>query len=124
MATKKANKTIAKKDVEVVELKKLVIKIGDKELELTPEEAKTLKQVLSDLFEESEKIVEKIYVQPYPYFPITVFSPQVIYIEPQKWAYPYITYGTITTTTGNTGQTGNITCTCNNDGVFTCNCAS
>ena len=139
MATKKI---VAKKPVrkvvtakveknQPVELKKLVVKIHGKELELTPQEAKELKEILNALFEESEKI-EKVVVQPYPY-PVPYPYKEIIYIKPWEWhyTYPWITYnGTVSTATGNIttntaisdGKNCTWTCNCANNGIFTCAC--
>ena len=73
-----------KKEVSRFVVSRIVLKIKDKEISLTPEEAKDLKKVLSDILGE-DKVT---YVPTYPY----------------RW-YPYTTpYWTITTT-GGTGDT-------------------
>jgi hypothetical protein len=127
MATKKVViKKPAKKAVEKdqpVELKKLVIKIHGKELMLTPQEAKELKGILDELFEESKEVEttrivhEHIYPYTYPYYP------QIIYVKPYEWTKVW--YGDVNTTTGSTGNYSNNiswTTTCNNAGTLTCNC--
>jgi hypothetical protein len=52
-----------------VKIDKIVIKIGYKELVLSPEEAKELREILNANFGEKEK--EYIYIpQPYPVYPL------------------------------------------------------
>ena len=120
MASKKVSKAIVKKESKSIELKRLVIKIGDKELNLTPDEAKSLKGILDELFEESEKI-ERIIVQPYPY----PYYP-VIYYEPYKWTktytYPQITYTTPVSVSSGIGNVSTWYTSCNDGGTFTCTC--
>jgi hypothetical protein len=129
MATKKVViKKVAKKVVEKeqpVELKKLVIKIHGKELMLTPQEAKELKGILDELFEESKEI-EKVLPVPYPY-PVYPWR-EVIYVKPWTWEYHpmWTTIGTgnmIYTANGLTnGVATSWTCGCANNGTFTCSC--
>lgn len=58
----------------MAEVKKVVIRIGERDIEFTPEEARDLKKALDDLFGKvMEKVKEKEYV-PYPVYP---------------WGYPY-----------------------------------
>lgn len=55
----------------MVQVKSLTIKIGDKEIEMTVEEAKNLKGVLDSLFEKEVVVKKEIEVvpQPYPVYP-------------------------------------------------------
>ena len=48
------------------EIKKIVLSVGDKEIELTPDEAKELRKILGDLFGEKETTVVPM---PYPVYP-------------------------------------------------------
>jgi len=53
------------------EIKKIVLEIGDKEIELTPDEAKELKDVLNNLFGEKDIVyIPKPYpvYHPYPHW--------------------------------------------------------
>jgi len=73
---------------------KIIIKLAERELELTPEEAKELRHELNDLFSPKkseleiykEKFPQKEYV-PAPY-PVYIYPPQP-YITPYS-PYPYI----------------------------------
>lgn len=53
-----------------IEVKSLTFIVGDKEIVLTPFEAKQFQSVLNNLFEK-EFIVQKEYI-PYPYQPVTI----------------------------------------------------
>ena len=125
MVTKKiVTKKSARKSTEKeqpVELKKLIIKIHGKELMLTPQEAKELKGILNELFEESKQVETTIiHEHVYPY---TYIYPSVIYVKPYEWTKVW--YGDVNTTTGNTWSSGNNiswTTTCNNAGTLTCSC--
>ena len=104
-----------------VELKKLVIKIHGKELTLTPQEAKELKGILDELFEESREVEttriihEHVYPYTYPY----VYYP--IYVKPYEWTKVW--YGDVKTNTGNNiWNTTTWTSNCNNAGTLTCSC--
>jgi len=81
-----------------IEISKVVIKIGDKESELTLEQARDLKDALIDLLGEKDKVVHVPY--PYPVYP-----------EPYVWRRPYwtVTYSdhTVTGTSQGGGWTGN-----------------
>jgi hypothetical protein len=131
MATKK---TVAKKPAkkvadkeQPVELKKLVIKIHGKELELTPKEALELKAILDELYDESKEIekVQIIHEHIYPYTYPYVY-PQPIYVKPYEWTKVWYGDAVNTTTTGTTGNFNSVTSTwattCNNAGTFTCSC--
>lgn len=73
-----------------IEVSKIVIKIGDKEAELTIEQAKELKDVLGELFGKDH---ERIYIpQPYPVYPTP-------YIYP-RWEVTYTDNGTRTIDSG------------------------
>jgi hypothetical protein len=48
-----------------IEIKKIVITIGDKELHLTPEEAGELKNILNELFGENKTVYTPIFVDRY-----------------------------------------------------------
>lgn len=73
-----------------VEVKKVVLKIGDKEIGLSVDEAKELTKLLMDTFGEKEPIK---YYERVPWYPY----------------YPYYEYHPITFTSGDwtTTQTGN-----------------
>ena len=66
---------------EKVQVSKIVVKMGDKEVELSLAEAKELQELLNETFGTKE----------------TVYIPsQPIYVErPYRWTYPhwYVTYG-------------------------------
>jgi hypothetical protein len=65
-------------------VKEINFKIGDKEISLTPEEAKKLKDVLNSMFEK-EVIIQKEYV-PVPSDPLpNPYTPTA----PLPWPYPY-----------------------------------
>ena len=73
-----------KTDKDFVRIKKLTLKIGKREITLTPDEARKLHQALDSLFEKEVKVVEKIVWKEYP-----------IYIErvEKPWQpYPWITW--------------------------------
>ena len=53
--------------VERVEVKKIQLKIGKKEISLTPDEAKKLKEVLNDLFD--KEIIKEVIKETYPVVP-------------------------------------------------------
>ena len=62
-------------EVGVVKVEKIVIKIGDKEVEYTLEEAKKLQELLNNLLGNKETIyvpVYPTYPQPYPYYSYNV----------------------------------------------------
>ena len=56
------------------EIKKLTIKMGKHEVDLTPDEARELRDVLDDLFGKSERIV-------------TVPQPYIVPTYPYRWWY-------------------------------------
>jgi hypothetical protein len=71
-----------------IEISKIVINIGDKEIELSPEEARSLLGVLKDMLE-----VEKLIKVEKEYYPIPYSPPYPTYPHPY---YPYTTpYWTI-----------------------------
>lgn len=76
-----------------VEIAKVTINLGDKTLELTPDEAKELKHILSELFG-SERVVNV--PQPYP-----------VYVRPYPYGYWTVSSGTVTYGHGATGSAGN-----------------
>lgn len=55
----------------MVQVKSLTIKIGEREIEMTVEEAKSLKDVLDSLFEKEIVVKKEVEVvpQPYPVYP-------------------------------------------------------
>jgi hypothetical protein len=67
-----------------IEVSKIDIKIGDKTISLRPEQAKELKKILNEMFEEShDKVIHEhrywwwnqpYYTNPYPYWTITAGS--------------------------------------------------
>jgi hypothetical protein len=62
------------------EIKKVVLKVSDKEISLSVDEAKKLKELLNELF---GKEIVKEYIpisQPYPVYP------------PWRWNYPEVTW--------------------------------
>ena len=50
-------------------IQKIILKIGKKEIELSMEEAKELKKILGDIFQEKE-FIPIPFPQPHPVFPI------------------------------------------------------
>ena len=70
-----------------ISIEKITIKIGNKTLELTPDEAKELKLQLDGLIGTRE------YIPYQPYIPV----PYIPYVEPQIYYPPYeITWGPVT----------------------------
>ena len=80
-----------------VEIKKIILKIGKKEIPLSLEEAKELKRILADMFEKQDVIIVG---QPYPAYPYLVY--------PRKYTY---------WTWNDTSSVGSYTLTCNSEGV-------
>jgi len=56
------------------EIKKIVLSVGDKEIELTPDEAKELRKILGDLFGEKETTVIPVPYPVQPYYPWTIWG--------------------------------------------------
>ena len=62
-----------------VSISKINIKIGKKEVELTPDEAKELQEILNETFGKKETVyipgspiyIERPYIRPYPYWTVT-----------------------------------------------------
>ena len=80
---------------ESIKISKIEIVIGEKKLELTPDEAMSLKKVLNEIFPDekivyvpSQPIIIKEY-EPYPIYPSYPYSP-----DPFPWWQPSITCGT------------------------------
>ena len=74
----------------MTKLTKVVIEVGGKKLEFTPEEAKELKTILSDLFG-GERIVERIIEKDYwhwwqPYITTYNYSDRVDTIYGNSWS--------------------------------------
>jgi hypothetical protein len=65
----------------MVQVKSLTIKIGEREIEMTVEEAKNLKGVLDSLFEKEIVVKKEIEVvpQPYPVYPNYPWWTQPLY---------------------------------------------
>jgi hypothetical protein len=74
---------------ELAEVKKIVVKIGDKEFEFSMEEAKALQLLLNGLLNDKQTIYAPITIQPivYPYYhPPVPINPQP-YRQP--WESPW-----------------------------------
>lgn len=64
---------------EKVEVSKIVVKMGKKEVELSLAEAKELQELLNDTFGKKETVyipgspiyIERPYIRPYPYWTVT-----------------------------------------------------
>ncbi len=89
--------------VELAEIKKIVLKIGDKELEITLDEAKELKDLLVKTFgSDNINYIPFTYPQPYypvyprPYYPYPDYGPTAVPWNPNT--SPYI----ITSSSGTT----------------------
>lgn len=85
------------------ELKKIVLQIGEKEIELTPDEAKELKKVLGDLFGEDKTVFVP---NPYPVYPY--YRPYFTWgthTSPNDNGVAYITSGSVTSAASTTGAT-------------------
>ena len=89
---------------ESIKISKIEIVIGEKKLELTPDEAMSLKKVLNETFP-GEKIVyvpsQPIIIKEYEPYRIYPYSP-----DPFPWWQPTITWGD---DTGSAGYTLSIT---------------
>ena len=85
------------------EIKKIVLEINGKEIELSIDEAKELQEMLGDLFGEQKYInVPQPYpvAQPYPVYPTPPIYPQPYYTPWRQWQtdyYPNFTSGTTVT---------------------------
>jgi hypothetical protein len=75
-----------------IEVSKIVVKMGEKEIELSPAEAKKLQELLNEIFSKNK---EPIYVPIYPP------------VDPYPCPYPY-PYFPVTYTTGPTDDTTTI----------------
>jgi uncharacterized membrane protein len=65
---------------ESVEIKKIVIKINDTELSLSPDDARELKKILDELIGTKETV----YVPSYPHYPIYWYYEQPM-TQPYRW---------------------------------------
>jgi hypothetical protein len=65
-----------------VSISKICIKIGEKEVELSPDEAKELQEILNDMFGKRETVYVPqpypVYPNPYRYWSVT-YGPGVVY---------------------------------------------
>ena len=94
-----------------MELEKIIIKSGDKKFSLTPENARELQKLLSDIFKDDstdeyldqlrELIKEQARLRPYPAYPQPLFP----YYEPWYNQRPWITWTSSDTSDGNEGAT-------------------
>jgi len=64
----------------MINIKKIVLTINNRDRERSVEEAKELNSILKDLFKEPEKVKEKEYIPYWPYWPD--YKP---YYEGDKW---------------------------------------
>lgn len=55
---------------DAVEIKKIIVRIGEVELSLLPEQAKELKSVLDDLLGKKETVFFPVYQPPIIYYPV------------------------------------------------------
>ena len=84
------------------EIKKIVLDINGKEIELSLDEAKELQELLGDLFGEQKYISYPVYIQPthQPIYPLTPWRQwETGYTVPTITSGATVTYST---TTGNT----------------------
>lgn len=82
-----------------VELKELVLKFGNKEIALTPDEAKQLKEILGELFGEEKTVINV------PSYPIYIER----WYEPRVWRYETLPYTSPTITWCSTFENGTMT---------------
>jgi hypothetical protein len=59
----------------MIQIKEIVIKIGDKDIELTPDEARELKTILDELFDKKGMVIPTFVPIPYPVYPIVPTYP-------------------------------------------------
>jgi hypothetical protein len=81
-------------------IKKIVLQIGEKEIELSLDEAKELKKILGDLFKEKETVYVPSPYPVYPYFP-NIW--RVTY-NPLDNGITYVSSGSSTSATLTSGQ--------------------